>query len=217
VAAVRESRSSRSVAIGARPSVAARWLLPRLPDLERSHPHLEVSVIVGEELEGPLGSGLDLSIRMGDRPWPDLHCEFLADDALYPVMSESFWRKSGRPREPEDLVGLRLLHDRDPQATWEQWRREYGPDEFDVREGPRLTSTDLVLRAAAQGQGVALARHRLAVDDLIGGLLHRPFGQRAVHLSKAYWIVRPLHPASRPAIETVVAWLHRQVALQPGA
>src|SRR5258708_37326435 len=83
--------------------------------------------------------------------------------------------------------GLRLLHDRDPHASWEAWRRAYGPPALDVRRGPRFTSSDLVLRAAAQGQGVALARHRLAQDDLATGALLRPVAGRSVDLGPAYW------------------------------
>src|SRR5258708_8688381 len=33
--------------------------------------------------------------------------------------------------------GLRLLHDRDPHASWEAWRRVHGPPALDVRRGPR--------------------------------------------------------------------------------
>lgn len=214
VDALREPRSADSVLIGTVPSFAARWLLPRLPRLERSHPHMEVSVIVEKRLDDLDAAGLDLAIRMGEGPWPGARCTPLADDLLYPVMSTAYWRKAGRPSAPADLVGLRLLHDRDPQATWEVWRRAYGPARLDVRRGPRLTSTDLVLRAAAQGQGVALARHRLATEDLAAGFLYRPLDGLSVRLETAYWIVLPRHLSPRPATETVIAWLQREAATQ---
>lgn len=216
VSALRETRSANSVAVGTIPSIAARWLLPRLPRLETSHPHLEVSVVVGKRLDDVEAAGVDLAIRMGKGPWPGARCEPLADDALYPVMSDDYWRKSGRPSKPADLVGLRLLHDRDPDATWEAWRREHGPEELDVRKGPRFTSTDLVLQAAAQGQGVALARHRLATEDLASGVLRRPLGGLFVRIEDAYWIVLPRHVFPRPATEAVIAWLKREAEMQAG-
>lgn len=216
VAAVREPRSAHAVLLGTRPSFAVRWLLPRLPALERAHPHLELSVVVEKRMDDLAAAGLDLGVSMGEGPWLGVRAEPLADDALYPVMSPGYWRKAGRPTEPAGLVGLRLLHDRDPQAAWEAWRRAHGPEELDVRRGPRFTSTDLVLRAAAQGQGVALARHRLAADDVTAGLLLRPFGERAVRLEAAYWIVLPRHALPSPATDTVVQWLMREAAAQPG-
>ena len=134
------------------------------------------------------------------------------DDALYPVMSPAYWQKVGRPAQPEDLAGLRLLHDRDPYAAWEVWRSAHGPAGLDVRKGPRFTSSDLVLRAALQGQGVALARHRLAADEVAAGTLLRPFGERRVELGPAYWLVRPRHAEARPPAATVIAWLKREAA-----
>ena len=70
------------------------------------------------------------------------------------------------------------------------------------------------LRAAAQGQGVALARHRLAIDDLGSGLLRRPLDGLFVPLERAYWIVLPRHALPRPATEALIAWLKREAATQ---
>jgi LysR family transcriptional regulator, glycine cleavage system transcriptional activator len=216
-AALREARSSQSVTISAAASFAVRWLLPRLPAFEQAFPRLEISVVVERRLDDPESGGIDLAIRMGRGPWADVRCEPLMDDALYPVMSPAYWKKSGRPREPGDLAGLRLLHDRDPHASWEAWRRAHGPASLDVRRGPRFTSSDLVLRAAAQGQGVALARHRLAQDDLATGALLRPIARRSVDLGSSYWLVTRHQGPDRPAVATVVAWLRREAARHPAA
>src|SRR3981081_4271364 len=53
VEAVREQRSSYSVSVSTTPSFAVRWLLPRLPALQRSYPRLEVSGLAGQERGGP--------------------------------------------------------------------------------------------------------------------------------------------------------------------
>src|SRR5215467_12638150 len=170
-AALREARSPNSVTLSTTPSIASRWLLPRLSAFERRHPRSELSVVVSPKLEDFAARTIDLAIRMGRGPWPDLRCEPLMDDALYPVMSRSFWERAGRPSRPDDLRGLRLIHDRDPSASWGAWRDRYGPKNLDVRGGVRYTSSDLALRGAALGQGVALARHRLAEEDVAAGIL----------------------------------------------
>lgn len=210
VGAVREQRRGNAVTIATTPSIAARWLLPRLPDFAESRPWIELSVIAEQRLADPSGAGADLAIRMGHGPWPGLACQPLMDDALYPVMSRAFWEKSGRPENPDDLAGLRLLHDRDPQAAWETWFSAQGPDAPDLRQGPRFASSDLVLRAAAQGLGVALARDRLAADDLATGALIRPFGDLQVVVSPAYWIVEPATTGRRVAVAAVIEWLEQQ-------
>lgn len=212
VDALREVRSAGSVTLSTTASFAARWLLPRLPALQEAHPRIEVSVVVDPKpVELDTGE-VDLAIRMGRGPWPDLDCEPLMEDSLYPVMSPAFWKKSGRPDTPAGLLRLRLLHDRDPHATWEAWKAVFGPASLDVRAGPRLASSDLVLRAALQGQGVALARHQLAADDVASGALLRPLGKRSVELGPAYWLVLPRYSQVRPATRTVAHWLKKEAA-----
>lgn len=207
--AIRETRSPFAVTISATPSFAARWLLPRLPTLERAHPRIELSVLVNQHVEDLDVGGIDLAVRMGEGPWPGLHCEALMDDALYPVMNPEIWKKSGRPSRPQALSSMRLLHDRDPHAGWERWLRRFGPASLNLQRGPRFASSDLLLRAAAQGQGIALARHRLVADDLVAGVLMRPFGERELRVENAYWIVCRNHPP-RHVVATVIAWLKNQ-------
>jgi LysR family glycine cleavage system transcriptional activator len=207
--AIREARSPFAVTISTAPSFAARWLLPRLPLLERAHPRIELSILVNQHAEDLQAGGIDLAVRMGAGPWPGLHCEALMDDALYPVMSLELWKKSGRPARPQALTSLRLLHDRDPHAGWDLWRQRFGPASLNLQRGPRFASSDLLLRAAAQGQGVALARHRLTADELAAGIVVRPFGARELRIENAYWIVHP-DRAPRHAVTTVIAWLKDQ-------
>lgn len=210
VASVREARSESSVQIGTHPSLAVRWLLPRLPGLESAHPQVEVSVIVDRSFSELDSTDLDLAIRMGEPRPANRRWRPLMGDELYPVMSPEYWRRYGRPSRPEDLVGLRLLHDRDPQATWAAWKGAHGPERLDVRKGPRFTSTDLVLQVAASGKGVALARHQLATRDVAAGVLLRPLGELSVVLEESYWIVLPPHTFPSKATEAVIGWLERE-------
>lgn len=207
VAGLREARRGNSVAIATTPSFAARWLLPRLHDLESSHPWIEVSVVADQRLATSSDLGADIGLRMGRGPWDDFDCQALMDDTLYPVMSPKYWAESGEPKDNSALSGLRLLHDRDANASWQMWRAEFRITDLDVRPGPRFASSDLLLRAAAQGLGVGLARGRLAADDLASGLLIRPFGDLQITLPEAYWIVQSAGAPERLAVDAVIGWL----------
>lgn len=215
VATVRERRRGNGVTISTTASLAARWLLPRLPRLSEIAPWVEVSVVIQPRLSDPAADGADLSLRMGNGPWPDLVCEPLMDDALYPVMSPAYWNAKGEPEALADLTGMSLLHDRDPNAAWTIWRAAHGPAALDVRSGPRFSSSDLVLRAAAENLGVALARDRLVEHDLVVGSLIRPFGDAQVCIPNAYWIVQPAVPHTRAALDAVLGWLRDAPAPSP--
>ncbi|WP_193367298.1 LysR substrate-binding domain-containing protein [Pelagibius marinus] len=212
VAALREARRGNAVSLATTPSIAANWLFPRLADFEASLGWIELSVTVDQRPALPGHLDADLALRMGRGPWPGFHCQPLMDDALYPVMSPAYWKSAGCPSEPRQLQGLRLLHDRDPQAAWEIWRRHYDIGGADLRSGPRYASSDLVLRAALQGLGVALARHRLTCDHLRSGALIRPFGSHQVDLADAYWLLTPEGTPSRTAVAQVAAWLRSEAA-----
>lgn len=207
---MRERRSGHSVTISTTPSIAARWLLPRLPKFESAYPRIELSVTVDQRVVDFDISNADLAIRTGTGDWPNVHAEPLMDEILYPVMSAALWNKAGKPKRLDDLLHLRLLHDRDPQTPWDLWRREQGPAALDVRKGPRFASSDLLLRAAVQGQGVALARHRLASEEIASGSLVRPIPDLQVQLDPAYWLVMPSRAPKRNAVANVVTWLRKQ-------
>lgn len=64
----------------------------------------------------------------------------------------------------------------------------------------------MVIDAAINGQGVALARTTLAAWDLINGRLVRPFPD-SLPLSKTYWIICPKATSNVPKIVTFRNWL----------
>ena len=209
-----EAKAHRSVTVSTTPSFAARWLLPRLGDFEARHGSIQVSVVVEQKMENLAAADIDLAIRMGQGPWKGMDCEPLMDDLLYPVMSPKYFAASKKPRVPKQLKGLRLLHDRDPNAAWNAWRAAQGPPDLDVRSGPRYTSSELVLRAAALSQGVALARHRLVGNEIESGALLRPFPDRFITLPDAYWIVMPFRSRNRSEVAKLATWLKAQAVQQ---
>ena len=64
----------------------------------------------------------------------------------------------------------------------------------------------MLIDAAIDGQGVALARTALAAWDLTNGRLAWPF-DLGLKLSKTYWIVCPKATTSVPKIATFRKWL----------
>ncbi|HEY1604824.1 MAG TPA: LysR substrate-binding domain-containing protein [Allosphingosinicella sp.] len=210
VGTFREARRSNAVTVGTSPSLAGRWLLPRLAQFRESTPWVEVSVVADQRLADPAPDASQINLRMGDGRWPLVECEPFMDDVLFPVMSPGFWAAHGRPENLAALAGLTLLHDRDPFAAWETWAQGFADHGLDLRQGPRFSSSDLVLQAAAQGLGVALARGRLVERDVSAGLLVCPFADSTRALPQAYWIVLSPHLRRSSAVNAVLDWLRAQ-------
>lgn len=212
-AQAKERQSPNTVTISAAPSVAALWLLPRLPHLAEALPKIEVSVLAEQRVRNPADEGSDLSIRMG-QPRTGEIAEPLMDDGLSPVATPALLMRARAARGGPTgdghihnlLRDLPLLHDRDPNADWKKWIEAYGPSDLDTMKGSRFTSSDLLLRAARYGQGIALARLRLAKDELDAGTLVRLCDAK-VALPDAYWLIAHEDRQARSSVQAVRQWL----------
>ena len=99
----------------------------------------------------------------------------------------------------------------DSRADWTKWLRTVGVNDAEVTHGPVLNRASMVIDAAIDGQGIALARTTLAAWDIINGRLVRPFAE-ALRLSKTYWIVCPKATSNVPKIVTFRDWLLAEAA-----
>lgn len=212
---IREARQANSVVISTTASIAARWLLPRLPELERGLSDIEISVLAEQQVIDPDGIQVNIALRMGQGPWQNTRSQPLMNDRLYPAVHPRLMTGTGG--NPLKLFSRHpLIHDRDPAASWRQWFSTYPVKGIDVRRGPRFSSSDLVIRSALQGLGIGLVRDQLARDEVRSGALVRPFGNQELSLPNAYWIVTPDNDACPEVVTRVVKWL-RCRANQPGS
>jgi LysR family transcriptional regulator, glycine cleavage system transcriptional activator len=208
--------SDNVVRVSTTASFASEWLMARLPAFRSLHPNIEIWVEEGKEIVNPRSGGCDLAIRMGDGGWQGVQVEPLMSDRLFPVCTPEIARALGHP---SDLGGVHLLHDDDPNAQWDTWLAHVGitmtqPMAQGVRRGSRYASSSLLLRAATAGQGVALARERLAESWLESKTLVRPF-ESAVELENAYWLVTRRDIECRRPLRIFIVWLKQQASQAP--
>ncbi len=90
------------------------------------------------------------------------------------------------------------------------WLLVAGVEGVDPRQGPFFTDSALVIQAAVEGQGVALARGALAAGDIAAGRLVKPF-DIALPTEYAYYVLTPKATANRPKIAAFRAWLLEEV------
>jgi LysR family transcriptional regulator, glycine cleavage system transcriptional activator len=129
----------------------------------------------------------------------------LTTEHLFAVCSPKLLAGHKRIAKPSDVLKFPLLHLDDSNA-WARWFEAVGVDGAGHLHGPVLNRASMVIDAAIDGQGVALARTTLAATDLISGRLVRPFAE-ALRLSNTYWIVCPKATAALPKITTFRDWL----------
>lgn len=205
------------VTVSVTPSFASKWLVPRLGRFQQTHPGIDLRINASSGLANFQNDGVDLAIRYGSGRYGDLSVEPLMPESVFAVCSPALLARHPIAT-PADLASHVLLHDdspnRDPSCpSWPMWLRAAGVSEqIAGGRGIRFTLSSLVVEAAVQGEGVALAKATLAQRDLEAGRLVRLFGGETP-TDFAYFIVTPTRNRGLPKIETFIAWLHQETAI----
>ena len=153
---------------------------------------------------------VDLAIRHGVGNWVGLDAVNLCAEELFPVCSPALLRSRRRIHNPEDVLQFPLLH-LDKRRDWSRWLEAAGASGEGLLHGPILNHASMLIDAAIDGQGIALARTALAAGDLINGRLVRPF-QTTLPLKNTYWIVCPKATSALPKIAAFRDWLLAEAA-----
>ena len=200
----------RRLTVSVAPSFAAKWLMPRLGRFEAAHPEIEVWVNTGLELVDFTSGEIDLAIRYGSGRYPGLEVTRLLGETVSPVASPALLEEQPL-RQLGDLAGHTLLHDGSPDADescpdWAMWLAARGVRGVDGARGPRFNQSSLVIEAAVNGRGVALAKRTLAQADLDAGRLVQPF-EDATAVDFAYFIVHPKAKARLKQVRAFTTWV----------
>ncbi len=204
------AEDGRRLTVSAAPSFAAKWLVPRLGRFEAAHPEVDVWLSAGLELVDFTGGEVDLAIRYGTGRYPGLEVTRLLGETVLPVASPKLLDQAPM-QDLADLAGHILLHDGSPDADdscpdWQMWLAARGVKGVDGARGPRFNQSSLVIEAAVNGRGVALAKQTLAQADLDAGRLTAPFNiETAVDF--AYYVVHPKAKGRLSQVKAFVAWL----------
>ena len=183
--------------VTALPSLAVKWLMPRLHGFEARHPDIELEIDASDALANLEAEPVDVALRYGTGIYPGLHVDRLMDGDVIAVCSPQLLTRRGAALATSaDLRHYRLLHDsthaRFDAATipnWRLWMERAGVQDVNVGRGPVFGSIHLALDAAVAGNGVALAPLPLVAADLAAGKLVRVIPDVAMRNPYAFWMV----------------------------
>ena len=192
------------------PNFAAKWLVHRLGRFSEAHPEIDLRISASVHHVDFAREDVDLAVRHGDGRWPGLDVARLCAEELFPVCSPALLQGSRALKSPADLRRFPLLHSNDA-SHWTRWLERAGVSGVNVDKGVVFNQASMVIDAAIQGQGVAMARTALAAWDLLAGRLVRPFAL-ALEAPFALWIVCPRATAELPKIATFRQWLLAEAA-----
>lgn len=205
-----------TVTLATTQAFASFWLIPRLADFRRRHPGIDIRISADTRLVDLERGRFDAAVRyLQDRNAPASALRLFGDTVL-PVVSPACLKKSGRPLvQPADLAHHVLLvyedeEQRRPWLSWPVWLEMAGVARLRPAGSVAFNQYEPAIRAAVDGQGVALATLALVADLLREGRLVAPLPQRFAN-PRAYYLVLSERATANPALAAFRQWLAQQV------
>lgn len=197
-------RMREVLTVGTVGTFASGWLLARIGDFTRACPHIDLRLMTNNNRVDLAGEGLDFAIRFGDGAWHGTQADPLMEAPLTPLCdAETAARIAGDPARLAAELLLRSYR----ADEWPRWFAAAG-HACPPLHGPVFDSSVLMARAAAAGQGVALAPASMFVPELRSGALVRPFGLAIA--TGRYWLTRLMSREETPAMRQFREWLSSQ-------
>jgi DNA-binding transcriptional LysR family regulator len=188
------------------PSLADRWLLPRISDYTDAHPdhriHIDPSALRDENLQ----ITYDLYIRFGRRPWPGFVANYLCGRQLIIVASPAMLQRQGEVRTPEDLLRFSLFEHSWLARGWPQVFQDLG---LSLGRAPSIVRWDyysVIIRSACLGHGLSMVPKCFVTEELARGDLVQLLGYSQTYDS-GYHLLVPMERMEDPSIARFRKWL----------
>lgn len=203
-------QSSGVLTVSTSPNFASKWLVHRLGRFTELFPQIDLRISASMNHIDFAQEDVDLAVRHGDGSDLGLHMTKLCTEELFPICNPKYMSGKHALDDMTNLKHQKLLHFEDRQ-DWLKWLNAAKIEGVDISRGPIFDQASMVIDAAVEGQGIALARTGLASRDLISGQLVRP-SKVALKVDYAYWIVCPHATANLSKIELFRNWLLQEAA-----
>jgi LysR family glycine cleavage system transcriptional activator len=205
------NRANRTIAVSCAPTLASRWLLPRLHNFSKRWPNIGVTVDTSRRQVGFPVDGFDFAIRMSRATAAGAAWTRLFGERLVPVCSPAYRETLVDDAGNIDLRRATLIHVTAASEDWQAWLDRRGIDGIASGGGLRFDTIQLAFEAAVAGLGVALGRRPLVDRDLAAGALVE-ICPEAIVAETAYWLVSSEGADHRPDLLGFKRWLLGEAA-----
>ncbi len=205
---VRGYLSSQSLTVRATPSLATKWLLPRLGRFLDANPDVDVRVDATNEPTDFSREGVDVDIRHGEGNWPGLFVEGIAEERFFPACTPALCAPA--TLEPSDLPSHRLIHSVKSQVQWGDWFADAGVAAAPAWRRVLFDRSHMAIDAAANGIGIALESDLMMWRELRSGVLVCPLRHPPPASRVTQWLVCPHDRLRRRQVRAFLDWVRTE-------
>ena len=204
----REGVKEQGLSIRVAPSFASTWLSPRLKDFWQKYPDINLR-LYHSHLPVEFGqTEIDLGLTYGDGRWKEVEAYPLLKLGFFPVCSPDLLGDEELDL-PRFLSSYNLLHDADYRC-WKSWLDEANIQGVNAYRGQLIDDTNVLIRAAIDGQGIALGSEVFAAEYLESGQLVR-LSDVTLFNDEAYFLVCPEVHLKREPVAIFKQWILSQL------
>lgn len=205
---IRGFRHRSILTVRATPTLASKWLLPRLKGFLDANPDIELRLNGTTEPTDFSRETVDVEIRHGEGRWPGIFVEGLAEESFLPVCAPSYC--SVASIDAAEVPQHRLIHSIKSQVQWAQWFSLAGsPPSADWRR-ILFDRSHMAIDAATDGFGLALESTLMMWRELRDGALICPVRNPPRVSLTTQWIVCPFDHLHKAKVRLFLDWLRAE-------
>jgi DNA-binding transcriptional LysR family regulator len=210
------SSQKEKLIIAVIPSLCELWLMPRLKDFCKKHPHIELELVALDQLADFNTGQYDGHIHFGIGDYQGCEAKYLCSEKVYPVCHPDLLKDTKQLSLPKLLVDHQLLiykagiEDEPGGVSWGSWFRHFSIDKPKAINQMWFSHVSMTLAAAKQQQGIALGWHQMVKDDIAKGLLCR-LSKNELNTAYKYYLVAPNRAWNKTAFCLFSDWLEEKI------
>lgn len=205
---IQGAKTATLLTIRATPTIATKWLLPRLPAFLEANPDIDIRLDGTNEPTDFARDLVDVEIRHGTGKWTGLHMEPLVEECFLPVCAPSL--AAAGSLGVDDLSRFRLIHSVKAQVQWNTLFLKAGLADHGVMKRLYFDRSHMAVDAAVLGLGVALESTLMMERELQSGQLVVPLRDVPDMRVTTQWLVCPHANLRRGRVRRFLGWVREQ-------
>lgn len=193
------------------PTVAHRWLIPRLESFVRKYPDVELNIVTTNSPLDFSSADTDVVIEYSPERFQGYECDLMAQDRVIAICSPKYLKTSSSLDKPADLLNHTLIHSAMRANEWRSWLEAANVSFEHSGQNIRVSTRDAAIEAAACGLGVALAHPPLVNELLETQRIVSPF-DISFETGFKYYLVTTPERAQLPRVAAFRDWVASEIA-----